>query len=456
MILISKVLVSRGVTLIFAGMLAFSFSCYLYQLTYPPLGDTKGYEMMAEAYAGAGGIVDTPLSNIRTYAYPLFLSVLIGFSSLSGVSFQFLVFSTQTFLYLLLAFILARTITENFSGMVGKTVFVGLLANIFVYPYLAIGLTDSLSVIALLAVALFLAKLLVLDIWHNKIFGILLFFAIGSITGFAIMVRPGNIFLLPISATGLILCLAIPHQNRFRLVGMAFLAAGAGFVLTVLPQLFYNLKHFNHVSIFPFFDLTTFQISSGQKMIKYATGVRLRDLQYQGFSIPYISPWGATADGTIAWYLNHKVIGLKTIGLHIFGALDFDYLFCYIYDNRPWYRSLLFFFSHTAVFWGGLGWLGVSIRWWSSRSDGLTPQRSALLITLLLSFVSVGSWAMVYALTAVENRFALPVFSVLIPFAIWGVGVEASRETLRYKRFVFFAFYLVVAWNLSQWLDSLK
>lgn len=117
----------------------------------------------------------------------------------------------QTGLYLLGVCLLSKQIAVHFSTAIANVCCYALLANFFVYPYLAISLTDGFSVILLLFICYVILKIFSdpFPLSLNRK-SALLRIALGFLVGFAIMVRPANIswllLLLPVAVAWSIQC----------------------------------------------------------------------------------------------------------------------------------------------------------------------------------------------------------------------------------------------------------
>ncbi|WP_296661910.1 hypothetical protein [Paraburkholderia sp.] len=144
---------------------------------------------------------------------------------------------------------------------------------------------------------------------------------------------------------------------------------------------------------------------------------------------------------------------LRTVAFHIFGALDFDALFPYIYDARPWYRPLLFIACQTANFWGVVGairCLKIAV----VRDGGPKAPAARFAVAMLAAFVV--TWLAVYSISAVENRFALPMIAIFIPFAIGAIFERVEQRKIGALLAVTFCAYLAAAAWASLFLSSLR
>jgi hypothetical protein len=172
------------------------------------------------------------------------------------------------------------------------------------------------------------------------------------------------------------------------------------------------------MSPLPIYDIKTKQVESGLRNIKYATSMvgKPSGIFYRNPMFP-----DTKVRHGIEWYFHEPMRGVGTVVLRMFGGFDFDYLFPYIYDLRPNYRPALFLLSQFIVFFG-LG--GIVLLAFPKLARRVLGEASAhrlcwkAPITAGQVFIPVFvAWAAIYALSAIENRFALPMITVLMPVA---------------------------------------
>ncbi|CAN7755721.1 hypothetical protein LJR029_005849 [Caballeronia sp. LjRoot29] len=440
--------------LCFAMVLAIGFAtaCYIYQVGHPPCCDSLSYTVMSKVYADSG-LGNTPFSELRTYGYPAFLALFQHLSINLGVNFNLLIFVAQFLLYIAFAALLSRLVYVDVSHRIGALLMLGLTLNLLIYPSLSIVLTDGFSVIVLLAMVAVATTVLLRGEhmrWRALVLHSLL---IGLLAGFSTIVRPASIhflgFVLPALAY---ISFNLRNARAFK-VTTIFVLFLVGFLISVAPQVALNWHTFHKATFFPSVDLQRIQLTFGQRYLKYGTFM----IQGEGHPLPYMSPWASLADGTKSYFLVHPREGILTAFLHIFGALDFDYLFTYIYDTTVFYRPVLFLFSHTAIFWGLGGWLMMLSDW---RSDRKIQDISKIHLIrgffLLTSATYALSWAAVFAPSAVENRFALPMFTLLMPLAVWAICELFANRRFFWAKIGGFSLYLALAACISVWLGSLK
>lgn len=432
----------KGLALL--GAACFAYWCFLDQ--YPAVlhacqcTDAMVYTDIGRSWL-ADGWHQAPSSDLRLYAYPVFLAGLFALAQALQVDAGPVVLVAQVGLYFLAVSVLAREVARWFGAASGHWVFFALVLNPLVYPLLAISLTDG---VALCGVLLLAAVVLRIAFDGPRALRMAL---LGLVCGLVIMFRPAYVFLLAVPV--LAACWAFRRQSRFYMGLVAALACGLGFLLAVAPQVYINHTYHQAFTFMPVYQLGDFQIRVGLSMLKYAT-----DLTDNTVSMPYTNPLFDGGDAGLRWYFTNPVPGLLTMLLHAFAALDFDHLTVYVFDREPSYRPWLFLFSHFANFWGAVG----VIAWvWRQRRGVVrlaTLQQPQGYVVLSLAFVVLG-WAAVVAISAVENRFAIPVVTLLLPFA-WAAATGAARTPTRWRLWAAFGLYLAAAGFLTRFLDGLK
>lgn len=423
--------------------IGFALLCYWDQQIYPVAYDAVNYTKMGKEYAHL--VFCTPFSEMRLYGYPLFLSLVIHCASFLGIKFSLLVFIIQTFFYLAVSAILAFVVSRNFSKRAGLFTFIGLTLNPLIYPYLAITLTDGFSVAFQIAIAAALLEL------FQQRHAPLLTALIGILTGYAIMVRPANIFL------GILITFCIgffiwKQYGSDLTKGMHLvLSTASGFCIAVIPQILLNAHYFHRFSFLPVCNVGRMQLMWGEQYLKHGLHMLSSETSVR---LVYPNPWCDHSNLGGRWYFFHPWIGLKTVGMHVFNALNFDQLFPYAYHIHPWYQPLLFVFCQSVIFWGCVGWWDCFREWRYRREN--QNERLGLFLLLFLSSVFFISWLSVYGITIMEARFGLPLISLATPIAIWSIWQKLTHMNWRDKVYPLFASYLISAWFLSQWLETLR
>ncbi|WP_296661912.1 hypothetical protein [Paraburkholderia sp.] len=403
---------------------------------------------MMKQYASHGILVSDKYSKIRLYAYPAFLAIIYHVADIFRIGVEFAIFAVQLLIYIYSVYLLNRVISKNVSERAGNAIAIGLGVNIFISPYIGIALTESLSVslqiaaIAVLARAYF--EVNSLSLRKMALMGL----TAGIISGLALMVRPANILFMAIVIAGCVTTAFHRRETASRTMAIFLLFSIFGFSLAVAPQFVVNVHLFNSWTFMPVYHLGSLQIDFGEQYLKY--GTRIANVARP---MPYVNPW-YHGDGaaSLKWYVLHPAAGISTIAMHIFGVLDFDFLFVYIYDTDPWYRWPLFFLSQAANFFGILG-IARCMR--AAINRGHSSERDGARLMIVLLSVFAITWLAICSVSAVENRFALPMVAIFLPCAVasirWLVGSKRVVSVL-----AMFAVYLAVAAYASTFLSGLK
>ena len=202
----------------------------------------------------------------------------------------------------------------------------------------------------------------------------------------------------------------------------------------------------------PVFGLGASQFDWGTYVLKYLTNLSGGNLQ-----MCYKSPWSLGANGQgLSWYAHNPLIGFKTIFTHIYGVLDFDYLFPYVYKLHIKYRPVLFIFSQFVVFWGLAGYFyAVSeLRKYDAALKTARSNAVRILFTYAFPSLLIG-WASVHAFSGSEIRWSLPIVAALLPLSVWVVFVKLPLIRQNAKIYGVFFLYLVFAVWMSSFLSSL-
>jgi hypothetical protein len=422
---------------------------YAYQRNHPGchLCDEESYRLYAQFLLDG-----TPISElflrIRTYGYPILLLPILFTTKSNAIFASAMIMLMQLFAYLLSSWFLYRVVGKRYSARSARYVLSGLLANVFVLPYLGISLTDGLS-LSIEIFALSLMLIMLSDAAENPTSRLLgLGFGLGFVVGFGVMVRPSNIHWIPVCAVALIGVAAA--RGKAKAIPSVWIVAASvfGFCLAVFPQFLVNTMTFHRHTFLPVYDLGALQFDGGVKNLKYGT-----NMISVNPALLYPNPWyhdGKSSTATLGWYFQHPWNGFKTVFFHIFGALTFDTLFPYTYDLNPWYKPLLFLFNQATIFWGCVGYWDQTKR---ARVNGIssTEAQAAVLIGIYVT-----SWCAIYAFTAVESRFSLPVIAMMLPFALMSTWQRIESRKIFSAALLLFVLYLFCAGYLAHFLDRLK
>lgn len=379
--------------LIAAGM-------FIYQTNHPPCCDADQYLNLSRLYASSDISARSNEASLRTYAYPLFLSYLRALVSVTNLPLILLVSLVQLGIHLLATAKYATGVRCD-STTVGSSVLVALLLNPFAYPYVSLTLTDSLY--ASLALLWLYAAIRTFSRDEGDFTETLgQAIAPALLSSLIIAVRPAGIWTAAVTAAGYLYIIGLRLKSNGDRLTLAALAITA-FAVPLLPQIYINLANFNRLTPFPVFDLGSAQIQWGIEMLKYATNLSGGDPR-----LVYANPLYSAGQG-LSWYWTHPIKAAATLLLKFTSAFDQDYLFPYIYDLRPWYRWFTGVIS-LSVF--TLGILGLACH-------ALVPSRFPIKIgPRYFPLSCLIAWGAVTLSSAIELRFSLPMYALLIPCAI--------------------------------------
>ncbi len=421
----------------FAVLVAHGF--LLHEWLYPSSYDAWLYAKIAGEFAEHGVFYRFTGAEVRTYGYPYFLSFVDRGATSVGIPFLLAVFELQLLLYLGAVFFV-RVALMRFWPLAGRIVFCGLLANYYVLIYTPETLTESLSITLLV-----FAAGCWLEIYrrNSNPWPVIA----GSLAvGYALMVRPGNAFLVVVWIAGLFV-IALRQRPGAARVAITTICVMVALTLPALPQLANNVAFFNKRTPLVYEDLGKMQQTWGIWNIKYATGmppVPRGAIYYEnplqiGTSINPGSPW--------RWYVDYPLRGMLTLGIHVFNLTDQDLLFTYSRDLDPGYRVPLGVVNHAVV---ALGLLGLVLlgRRVAAQRDGAATDGYLLLLMLLGANVAMYAW------TAVEMRFGAILLLLLFPLAGYAAVRLWSERSVRRMAVVGVgvSLYVVLALTLSNWV----
>lgn len=428
---------AEWIALVLAIGIAHAF--YARSLAYPSDYDAKNYLAIATDLARGGLFAKFYYSELRSYGYPLFLWTLKEVADVLRVPWGLVIFETQLALYAG-ATLFVRSRLAKVSLPVARIVLVATLLNVVALVYVADTLAESLSLVLLLVAA---------GCWVHLYAGGsrgLVAVALGSLAlGAAVVVRPANVFALPVWAVAGLALASLRGWNARQRV-LATLTATLVITLPLLPQFANNVRHYSRWTPLVAASLGRNQQIWGIAYLKYATALPPIALPSVFYLNPYAEGRPVDEARPLAWYVEHPGAGAATLGLHIFGMLDQDLLFTYARDLDPWYRRPLGIVTHGAIALAGLGLVLLASR---ARRD-----RGHRAIFVALS-TFLAAYAALHATTAVEMRFGLPVLVVAGPLAVWFVRESRRRTSAgRAAIVVFVALWIAASLALSDWMRS--
>ena len=403
---------------------------YMHSLSFPSCCDASQYVEMARHFEAHGFGANAPHSDVRTFGYPFLLWLVSSVAVAIGVPFPAAVFVVQLSMYVACVVLLYFRFLRLFGPAAGLAVYYGLTFNVLLFPYLPLTMTDGMSVILFLCAA---GVLVSLAAGNGLRMTILCAAVLGFLVGFAVIVRPANLWLCALVVIGALLVYRKRGRARQQAAGarttrdvVMFIAiAGITGIVATVPQSALNWMRAHKATPLPIYDLKAKQLDAGVRYIKYGTnmtGERPAGLFYR-------NPLFVEAEGRqgIDWYFRAPLRGSMTLVLRMFAGFDFDYLFPYIYDLRPGYRPVLFLLSQFIVFFGIgaiillmyptlarriLGTSAAEHFYWT----GPIPAGQVFITALL-------GWAAIHAVSAIENRFTLPMVTMLMPLAVAALWV---------------------------------
>jgi hypothetical protein len=411
----------------------------LHTCLFPSAWDAAQYLTIGRDFAEHGLFRKFEGSDLRSYGYPFVLSVVVRAAAWTGLSFVALVFLLQFIAYGAAAFFV-RAALAPFSPLAARIAFCGMLVNYYVLIYTPETLTESVSLTLLVFAAGFWVSL-----WRNGLAAWPLF-AGSFIVGFALVVRPANLFMVAAWVFGIVI-IAWRRRPVARHVAIHAAILLVALLLPMTPQIRNNFVHYGKMTPLVTADIGTFQQLVGILNVKYATAmppvpqpsVYYNNPFYEGSNLLEAPPW--------SWYSSHPLRGIATVALHTFNLTDQDLLFTYSRDLTPWYRVPLGIVNHAAV---ALGLLGLILLGRQLRTAGEPRGRDAYVVLLA---VLVSNWTL-YAWTAVEMRFGSVLLLILFPLAAYALTRVMAARSLRMTAAVALgtAAYVVLALTLSAWV----
>jgi hypothetical protein len=392
--------------------------------------DSFHYYSLSRIISGEG--LGNLQSLVRTYGYPLFLSMCTGFRNAEPGTTRALAFAAQLAIYLAACLYSARVARRVFRS---ETFFFATYAVMALNPIALIHATEVLTDV-LSAVLLLVAVLIPLEPGRPVRRGFLTFLA----AGLAVAVRPANLVVFPA-----LLIVWLLRARRFgERVGGGLAAGAVGALLALLPQLYNNVRAYDAWTPLVVERLYGEQAGWGTAMLKYGTLVVAGEKP----EIVYRNPFRPKGVSTPGQFLRKNPVGyLATLVLHGFALFDHDLPFAYVQNVRPWFRWPIALLNYAFLFLAGAGlFTGLAGR------RRLTPP--ARLYFAAASLVSV-FYVALYLPVAVESRFSLPLYAVLAPAAVF--GILAFRRGPRGRTaavIVAFGAFLALCSGLSLWLSA--
>ena len=426
---------SRGEWIALVSAIAIAHLFYLRIVAYPSDYDARNYFQIAEDIDRNGLFSKFYYSDIRTYAYPFFLAMLLRAARLLHVPIGWLMFEMQLALYLVAAYFVRRRLDALWPAFAGWA-FIAIVLNVFALSYTPESLTESVSLSLILATAGCWLALVAQPTWQRVLAGSV---AVGA----AVMVRPANLFALVAWVIGTVAVYA-PQRPRPRVVGAMVIALIAGVMLPMVPQYINNVRHYGERTPLVSAHLAHNQQIWGIASLKYATAMPPVPNPSIFYENPFAKAGPVDGDRPLSWYLQYPGPGAITIGLHTFNMLDQDLLFTYSRDLDPWYRIPLGIATHAIV---GAALIGIVMLVRRVRTDRNRALGAIALIAFIVAHIAL------HATTAVEMRFGLPLLVLAGPAAIGAIRALAhARIRARLLAATAVICYTATALALSDWV----
>ena len=237
----------------------------------------------------------------------------------------------------------------------------------------------------------------------------------GLVCGAMVMVRPANLFMVPVWL--LVVGLALRRRQWVAVLGLFFI------LIPWWPQYRNNQLYHGEATPFVATKLVPLQQRMGVLFLKYATSI----VPGADARIKYENPFlvdveAATAD-PLGWYFRHPIAGLKTWVVHVFALFDQDLPLPYVEDPAPWYSPFVAGANWAVV---GLGFWTMGFVW-RRRSELTAGEKGAVILTGTLILGHIG----LHSLMLVGGRYGVALLIPLYGFAAVGlVGLRGRKEGL--------------------------
>ena len=350
------------------------------------------------------------MAELRTYGYPLFLALATGWHPVAADTHRLIVFHVQLILFLLACGWIGRSLARICgSPSAGLSGYLAGALNVFLLSHATEPISDLLSAV-LVGVAVALSWKLPGD--SGRFGSSARAFLAFSAAGLAAVVRPVNIVVV-----GALLVVWLCRGILFRDVPPV--AVGAmllGLFLPLLPQMALNYAVFKSPQPLIVKSLYRMQTEWGMSALKYATDVR----PGKSPGLEYVNPLYRGERTPAAFFRKRPIAYAATLGLHGFAMMDHDFLFTYVTEARPWYRWPAAILNYVLLYAAGLGGILAVRRW---RRVGKIDEVS---FVFLSTAVTAAAYWVIHLPVKVENRFALPLDLLAVPFIAFG-AMSAAR-----------------------------
>jgi hypothetical protein len=381
----------------------------------PILHDAAGYVRAAADILRNGLFSKFELSELRTYAWPWFLSWLIRLSDATAIPLRIVALEFQLALHIGAALALRRALRRmKTPPRVTRILFLSVLTNplLLIYPAYVLTESSAFSVIILF----FSGCIRLMSPGRGQLPAI----AAGSfLLALAVMIRPASVCLAPVWAVALGAAARLYQPNRRRIAAAAGVVVLFG-ALPLAPEVLINLRFYGTPRPFVVDRISSTNAWLGIQNIKYSTS------HIPGSNDPrviYVNPFRGPDAGRVdapgAWYLSHPGRGAATIALHAFNLLDQDLPLPYNPTLAPAYYPAVAILN---LFMAACGILGLIL---AVRPAMRSPHWRALYIVALAALVCLIGANSFYM---VETRYGVPPLIILYASAAW-LCAERLRHT---------------------------
>lgn len=408
--------------------LAFALSMLVIEWRRAPLWDEREYLDAARGIQRRGLFSRWVSSERRTYLYPLFLSLVRRMGGYPRGT----VAVAQWLAWVGSCLWIARAMNTA-SPRARRALWFTTLCNPFVLIYTVEYLTDALSA-ALVLVSLSCAAA-VASADRPKYWDGLLGLAVSS----AIMIRPGNIVLIPMAVAA---CWpGRPWAQRASAIARAGLAAA----ILVAPQMIVNWSQYHVAQPLVVARLGAQQMSWGRVAVKYATAAIPNRPSQVWYRNPYVATTlvterhrprnelDAAATPPSVSLPDQALATVRTLPLKTVALLDQDLIFPYNQTLRPAYRWPVAALHFPILGFGVVGLIALL------RESAHGRRLAGLAVLFVASSIAL------HSLTVVEARFGLPLVAVFYLFAPAGAifAAESMRAGPSFRRVWIGAVWLI-------------
>lgn len=413
--------------------LAFLMSLFFLfvQVLYPACCDAEQYVVLGKLYAEKGIAANSSDAAVRTYFYPLVIGYLYKISVHLMFPLNIFVYFMQFALYIFAVNKYVSVINVKFP--IYRIIQGALIFNLFVYPFFSLTLTDSIYT-SLVILWIYAAIRMTTNVGQNmqEMAGLGVVCLPGFLASIIFVVRPAGLWVLVTMAVMYIWFIYKTDSWKERALNL--LVITGCMALPLIPQIYINTLNYGRVTPFPVFDLGAAQLQWGIENIKYGT--------YLGGGNPqvfYLNPFYVSGQG-FEWYLNNPIHAIGTLILKLVAAFDCDYIFPFFYNKSPWYGL---YTGMISIFILLMGMWGVLVH--AFRPEAIFVKVGPRYLPLVC-FVT---WSGISLLSAIELRFTLPMYGLLLPFAVERVSFLYYRQRqfgLSIKRPLLFllGFYIIL------------